>query len=98
MLQRHGFEEFAKLTDSIYFYDDNSIFINLYVASDLTRPEKGLRLSQRTSFPEEQGTTLTVSAEKSVDVDLKLRIPYWANGGSVKVNGRAVPAFADPGS
>jgi hypothetical protein len=29
---------------------------------------------------------------------LKLRIPYWAKGGSVKVNGRAVPAFADAGS
>ena len=58
----------------------------------------GIRLSQRTSFPEEQGTTLTVSAERPVDVDLKLRIPYWAKGGSVKVNGHTVPVFADPGS
>jgi DUF1680 family protein len=29
---------------------------------------------------------------------LKLRIPYWVKNGSVKVNGRALPAFADPGS
>jgi hypothetical protein len=93
-----GAEEFSKLTDSIYFHDDNSIFVNLYIASDVNWPEKGIRLSQRTSFPEEQGTTLTVSAEKPVDVDLKLRIPYWAKGGSVKVNGRAVPAFSDAGS
>jgi DUF1680 family protein len=60
--------------------------------------EKGLRLTQQTSFPEEQGTTLLISASKPVNVDLKLRIPYWAKSGSVKVNGRAVPAFADPGS
>ena len=39
-----------------------------------------------------------VSAEKPVDIDLKLRIPYWAKSGSVMVNGRTVPAFADPSS
>ena len=93
-----GVEEFAKLTDTIYFHDDNSIFINLYIASDLNWQEKGILLTQKTSFPEEQKTTLIISAAKPVDVDLKLRIPYWATNGSVKVNGRAVPAFADPGS
>ena len=93
-----GAEEFAKLTDSIYFKDDNSLFVNLYIASDVNWPEKGIRIAQQTSFPEEQGTTLLVSAARPVDVDLKLRIPYWAKNGSVKVNGRPVPAFADPGS
>jgi DUF1680 family protein len=61
-------------------------------------PEKGIHLSQQTTFPEEQGTTLVVSAAKPADVDLKLRIPYWVKNGSVKVNGRPLPAFADPGS
>jgi DUF1680 family protein len=91
-------EEFAKLTDTIYFHDDSSIFVNLYIASELNWAEKGIRVVQQTSFPEEQGTTLLVSAAKPADVDLKLRIPYWAKSGSVKVNGRVVPAFADPGS
>ncbi len=93
-----GAEEFAKLTDSIYFHDANSVYVNLYVASDLNWPEMGIRLSQKTSFPEEQGSTITVSAAKPVDIDLKLRIPYWAKSGSVKINGRAMPAFADAGS
>jgi DUF1680 family protein len=93
-----GAEEFAKLSDTIYFHDDNSIFVNLYISSDVDWPEKGIRLAQQTSFPEEQGTRLTISAAKPADVDLKLRIPYWAKGGSVKVNGRTLPAFADPGS
>lgn len=91
-------EEFAKLTDTIYFHDDNAVFINLYIASELNWPEKGLRLTQQTSFPEEQGTTLVVSTAKPVDVNLKLRIPYWAKTGDVKVNGRSVPAFAASGS
>jgi len=93
-----GAEEFAKLTDTIYFHDDGSIFVNLYIASDVNWPEKGIRVTQQTSFPEEQGTTLLVSAAKPVDVDLKLRVPYWAKNGSVKVNGRAIPAFADASS
>ncbi len=93
-----GAEEFAKLTDTIYFHDDDSIFINLYIASEVSWPEKGIRVTQQTAFPEEQGTTLLISAPKPVNVDLKLRIPYWANSGNVKVNGRTVPAFADPGS
>lgn len=93
-----GAEEFAKLTDTIYFHDDNSLLVNLYIASEVNWPEKGLRLTQETFFPEEQGTTLLISAEKAVEVDLKLRIPYWAKSGSVRVNGRPVPAFADPSS
>ena len=91
-------EEFAKLTDSIYFHDENSIFVNLYIASEVNWADKGIRVMQQTSFPEEQGTTLLVSAAKPVDIDLKLRVPYWAKSGNVKVNGRPVPAFANPSS
>ena len=93
-----GAEEFAKLADSIYFHDANSIFVNLYIPSEVNWPEQGVRITQQTSFPEEQGTTLIVSAARTVDIDLKLRIPYWAKSGSVKVNGRPVPAFSDPSS
>jgi DUF1680 family protein len=91
-------EEFAKLTDTIYFHDDTAIFVNLFIASELDWSEKGIRLTQQTSFPEEHGTTLIVSAVKPVDVDLKLRVPYWVNSGGVRVNGRTVPAFTDPSS
>ena len=93
-----GAEEFAKLTDTIYFHDDDSIFVNLYIASEVNWQQEGIRLTQQTSFPEEAGTILIVSAATPVAVDLKLRVPYWAKSGSVKVNGRTVPAFADPSS
>jgi|CZKR01.1.fsa_nt_gi DUF1680 family protein len=93
-----GAEEFAKLADSIYFHDANSIFVNLYIPSEVNWPEQGVRITQQTSFPEEQGTTLIVSAARTVDIDLKLRISYWAKSGSVKVNGRPVPAFSEPSS
>jgi len=93
-----GAEEFAKLTDTIYYHDGDSIYVNLFIASEVSWPEKGLRVTQQTSFPEEQGTTLLISAAQPANVDLKLRIPYWAKTGVIKVNGQVVPAFAAAGS
>jgi DUF1680 family protein len=93
-----GSEEYAKLTDTIYFHDDDSLYVNLYIDSQLEWPEKGLRFRQETRFPEQQGTTIIVAAEKPVQMAINLRIPYWVRGGSVKVNGTALAAFASPSS
>ena len=93
-----GSEEYAKLTDTIYFHDDDSLYVNLYVDSQLEWPEKGLRFRQETRFPEEQGTTLTVLGNSPVQLGINLRVPYWVQGGSVKINGTALPAFASPSS
>jgi len=93
-----GVEEFAKLNDTIYFHDDNSVYVNLYIASELEWPEKGLRLRQATNLPAEQGTTLSLSLERPSSIAIRLRIPYWVADGHVKVNGRLLPAFSSPGS
>jgi DUF1680 family protein len=93
-----GSEEYAKLADTIYFHDDDSLYVNLYIDSQLEWPEKGLRFKQETRFPEEQGTTIVVSADRQQQMAINLRIPYWAQGGSVKINGAPLPAFASPSS
>jgi uncharacterized protein len=93
-----GSEEYAKLTDTIYFHNDDALYVNLYVDSQLEWPEKGLHFKQETRFPEEQGTTITISAKDPVQLGVNLRIPYWAQGGSVKINGASLPAFASPSS
>ncbi len=93
-----GSEEYAKLTDTIYFHNDDSLYVNLYVDSQLEWPEKGLRIKQETRFPEEQGTVITVSVRSPAQLAINLRIPYWTQGGSVKINGAQLPAFASPSS
>ncbi len=93
-----GSEEYAKLADTIYFHDDDSLYVNLYIDSDLDWQEKGLRIRQETHFPEQQSTTLTVTAKNPAQLAINLRIPYWVQGGSVKVNGATLPAFASPSS
>jgi uncharacterized protein len=93
-----GSEEYAKLTDTIYFHDDDSLYVNLYIDSRLEWPEKGLTVKQETRFPQEQGTTITLLTKDPVRLGIKLRIPYWVRGGSVKINGSALPAFSSPSS
>jgi len=93
-----GSEEYAKLGDSIYFHGDDSLYVNLYIDSQLDWPEKGLSVKQQTGFPQEQGTTLEIAGKGPVQLGIHLRVPYWVQGGGVKINGMALPAFASPGS
>jgi DUF1680 family protein len=94
-----GMEEFAKFGDSIYFHDDDRIYINLLIASEVRWPEKGVRLRQETDFPEKETTLLTVRVARPVELALNIRVPYWATqGGSVSLNGEPLPVFASPSS
>ena len=94
-----GAEEFSKFADTIYFHDDNSVYVNLFISSEVNWKKKGVTLRQETTFPEEQGTRLTVQSAHPMEFALQLRIPYWAaQGGSVKINGEALPVFASPSS
>jgi DUF1680 family protein len=93
-----GVEEFSKLNDSIYWRDDRGLYVNLFIASDLNWPEKGLRLRQETKFPDVESTALHISVDQPVRFAISLRIPEWLTGGSVKINGRNIDASASPGS
>jgi DUF1680 family protein len=94
-----GAESHAKFGDSIYFHDDDGIWVNLFIASEVEWPEKGVTLVQETTFPEEDSTTFTVRCRKPVRMALRVRVPYWATqGGSAELNGRTLDAFAAPSS
>ena len=60
-----GVENFSKLADSVYFHDDDGIWVNLFVPSEVRWKEKGVRLVQETRFPESDVTTLTVRADET---------------------------------
>ncbi len=93
-----GVEEYSKLSDSIYWHDGEAVYVNLFIASELNWPDKGIRLRQETRFPETGATLITVSADKPVQAAIHLRIPAWAAGASVKINGTPLEASASPGS
>jgi uncharacterized protein len=95
-----GMESATKYQDSVYFKkaDGSALYVNLYSPSRLTWAEKGVTVTQTTTYPREQGTTLTIGGG-SASFELRLRVPSWATAGfRVTVNGRAVPGTAKPGS
>ena len=86
-----GVETWAKTGDSIYFHDDNSLYVNLFISSVLDWTEKGVQIEQKTNFPEQPGTTLTVHTKSPDEFAIKVHIPYWAtNGIKLKINGQPV--------
>jgi DUF1680 family protein len=93
-----GVEEYSKLNDSIYWKDDRSVYVNLFIPSDLNWSEKGFRLRQETKFPDVQSTTLHITVDKPVQLAVNLRIPEWLNNPSIKINGKPIDASASPGS
>ena len=94
-----GVENFSKLADSVYFHDDDGVWVNLFVPSEVSWKEKGVRLVQDTRFPESDTTALTVRVAKPTRMALRVRVPYWSGeGGWAKLNGRQLDAFAGPGS
>ena len=91
-------EAFAKLGDSIYFKDDDGLYVNLFVPSEVTWQEKGLRIVQDTTLPESDRVTLTVRANTPRRAQLRIRVPYWSTGGSASLNGKQLESFATPSS
>ncbi len=94
-----GVENHAKYGDSIYFHDEKRLFVNLFIASELNWPQKGLILRQETRFPEEAATSLEFSCRNGLDLEVNIRVPDWATRGiEVRINDEPVQASARPGS
>jgi len=83
-----GLENFAKLGEGFYFHDRQSLWVNLFFASEVRWREKGVVLRQETRFPDEAGMRLIVQSKSPVAFSLKVRIPYWAGNVSFSINGK----------
>lgn len=94
-----GFENHAKYGEGIYYHDNKSIYVNLFIPSELTWKEKGIKLMQQTGYPEEATTHLTIQEIKEGNVPLYIRYPSWAtSGATIKINGKNVKISQKPGS
>jgi len=82
-----------------YFRDSNGLYVNLYLPSTLRWTQDGsqLSLTQKSDYPLEGGLRLELTASKSTEFSIHLRIPAWAQGASIAVNGKRVPGSYHPG-
>ena len=94
-----GMENHVKYGDSIYFHDDEGVFVNLFIPSELNWADRGVKIRQETQFPEVSSTTLTVNVASPSEFALRLRVPGWAKQGvEVKLNGKPFAQSAPPSS
>ncbi|MGA2853131.1 MAG: beta-L-arabinofuranosidase domain-containing protein [Verrucomicrobiota bacterium] len=94
-----GMENHSKYADTIYFHTADSLFVNLFIASELTWPEKNVSVRQETKFPESDTSVLKIKTAKPVSLALKIRHPAWATDGlKISVNGKTQKITSTPGS
>lgn len=95
--QGTALETNTKLMDSIYFYNDSTLFINLFMSSVLKWPEMGITLKQSTTYPVGDKSKLEVSG--SGRWTMNIRIPEWASSAELTLNGKALSNVkANPGT
>lgn len=89
-----GMENPARYTKVMFFEEQDSVYINLYMPCTYTMKRKGLVFNTETSYPYDEKIRISVSGSSAETVNVKLRVPKWtANTGrkmSVFHNGKAV--------
>jgi DUF1680 family protein len=96
-----GMESNAKYADGIYYHDESgdTLFVNLFVPSELSWKDKGFTVRQETRYPDEGATRFKVTADKPTALTINVRRPWWATEGFVAtINGVAQEFRSAPGS
>ncbi|HOQ05311.1 MAG TPA: glycoside hydrolase family 127 protein [Anaerohalosphaeraceae bacterium] len=95
-----GMENPGRYGRFIYTRAQDGLYVNLFIPSVLTAPDRGLVLKQETSFPDEPRTRFSLQLTKPADFTLYIRHPYWVKAGefAVKVNGQRMDVSSVPSS
>jgi hypothetical protein len=93
-------QDVADYHNLIYFKDPDSICVNLFVPSEVSWDFAGnrVKLTQETNYPESEYVLLTIELERKATFALKLRVPEWAQGASIKINGEWFTTSIRPGN
>jgi DUF1680 family protein len=98
----HGtaMETQAKLADSIWFTRGETVFLNLFVPSELDWQEQGVRLRIDTAYPYDE--QVRVHVDRGGSFELRIRVPSWSDRAgtppTLRLNGRGVGTVAKPGT
>ncbi len=82
----------ASVGSYMYAVADNEIAVHLYGESSVKAKLKGgnVKLTQHTDYPWNGDIRIDVDVDGTAEFGLALRIPEWAEGASLKVNGETV--------
>ena len=96
-----GLENHTKYGEFIYAHQKDTLYVNLFIPSQLTWKEKGVTLTQKTRFPDDGKVTLRIDKATKKGITLKIRQPQWTGHSkeyNVKINGKNEASIVEENS
>jgi len=94
-----GMENHARYGESIYFRSGDTLYVNLFIGSELQWKQQDVVVRQETRFPESDTARLIFKCRQPRELTVRIRWPHWATTGfSVAVNGQRVSLEGRPSS
>jgi len=93
-----GMENHVKYGESIYYHNESTLYVNLFIPSMLDYRDKGLTVIQLTRYPLDGNIRFQFIAQKPVELRVRIRRPQWATDNvRLAVNGQAYRVNAPAG-
>jgi len=72
----------------MYAEDGNNVYINLFISGtgNLVVNNKAVKITQQNNYPWDGGLKFTIDPASAVDINLKVRIPGWAQNQAMPSN------------
>lgn len=84
-----GMESHAKHGDSVYWSSPDTLYVNLFVPSEIAWNDMNAAFRLETEYPYQSGIALTTTrADGPSRFAVAFRIPGWADGYSISINGQ----------
>jgi DUF1680 family protein len=85
----------------IYFTDPSGLYVNLYLPSEVTwnlGSGPRARAVLDTAYPEAETVTLALTLQQPAAFAIRFRVPQWAQGMSIRINGQPAAVESRPGT
>jgi DUF1680 family protein len=91
-----GIESHSKHARFIYAANNESLYVNLFIASELDWKERGVKVRQETRFPDTDRSRLVITTDTPKRFTLHVRQPGWVAAGkfAISVNGELLASRA----
>ncbi|MGL4372648.1 MAG: beta-L-arabinofuranosidase domain-containing protein, partial [Turicibacter sp.] len=75
-----GMENPSRYNRGIYYHEENTLYLNLFIASTFECHEEKLKVTVDTKFPYSDRVVIRIAQIEQEHLILKVRVPYWTCG------------------
>ncbi len=94
-----GMENFSRTSEYIYAVEENILYVNQFIPSELNYKNEGFKLMQETTMPDGKNLNLKIICNGPKALKLAIRIPSWTGENyTVTLNGKKLESKSASGS